>query len=38
VPALAGLDELNLMRVQAAHGRHGELTASRAGRVRLGYR
>ena len=38
VPALAGLDELNLMRVQTAHRSHGELTASRAGRVRLGYR
>src|SRR5215469_4364885 len=38
VPALAGLDELNLMRVQAAHGGHGEVTAWRAGRARLGCR
>jgi hypothetical protein len=38
VPAPAGLDELNLVRVQAAHGRHGELTAWRADRVRLGDR
>ena len=38
VPTLAGLDELDLVRVQAAHGRQGEVTAWRAGRVRLGYR
>jgi hypothetical protein len=38
VPALASLDELDLVRIQAAHGRRGQLTAWRAGRVRLGYR
>src|SRR6266851_2291811 len=38
VPAPARLDELDLVRVQAAHGRYGQLTARRAGRVRLGYR
>jgi hypothetical protein len=29
VPALAGLDEFHLVRVQASHGRDGELTAPR---------
>src|ERR1700730_15132309 len=38
VPAPASLDELDLVRVQAAHGSYGELTAWRAGRVRVGYR
>ena len=37
-PSLAGLDELDLVRVQAAHGRHGEVTAWRTGRVGLGDR
>ena len=32
VPALAGLDELDLVRVQAAYGRPGQLVAWRAGR------
>src|SRR6266498_425990 len=32
VPAPASLDELDLVRVQAAHGSYGELTAWRAGR------
>jgi hypothetical protein len=34
-PPLAGLDELDLVRVEAAHGRGGHLTARRAGRVGL---
>src|SRR6266851_1250321 len=38
VPAPASLDELDLVRVQAAHGSYGELAAGRAGRVRVGYR
>jgi hypothetical protein len=38
VPALARFDELDLVRVQAAHGSYGQLAAWRAGRVRLGYR
>ena len=38
VPASARLHELDLVRVQAAHGSYGQLTAWRAGRVRLGYR
>ena len=38
VPAPARLDELDLVRVQAAHGSYGQLTAWRAGRVRLVHR
>ena len=37
-PRLARLDEPDLVRVQAAHGRYGQRTAWRAGRIRLGYR
>src|SRR5215472_13585819 len=38
VPAPASLDEFDLMRIQAAHGRPGELAAWRAGRARSGDR
>ena len=36
VPSPASLDELDLMRIQAAHGRPGELATWQAGRVRSG--
>jgi hypothetical protein len=37
-PPPAGLDELDLVQVQAVHGRRGQLTARRAGRMGLIHR